>query len=185
MTTERQGRQPEGVVLPGGLGPSTTLNIIQQPGFGVSLGAGQFVDINDLITMTAVAGTSGRYQTFQTLIGSAGAAGSSNYYQVPAGKRFLALASLLVPRGTSTAVNEVVLGYGDTGVNDTVAAPTNAAGRLIQTYLALNGGGAATSFFNEPVITSLYFLVPASKYPCAYFPVTSMAITLYGVERPA
>ena len=91
-------------------------------------------------------------------------------YQVPVGKTFYITK---VSYSVSTANEHVIIGYGDTGIPDQAAPPTN--------YVAL------TAYLQAPAAYTIYerdlFLaIPAQKYPCVKAGTAGLYALIHGIE---
>ncbi len=123
--------------------------------------------VNDVITegksLVALATVASRYSTLETEVGTD--------YTVAAGKQFYVTKF----RYQSTAAsNAFHLGYGDDGVQNSAAAPTNFV-QLTHDFLSLVS--------NVAILDNVFFIIPAGKLPAAFFTGTSTHIlTLFGFE---
>lgn len=93
-------------------------------------------------------------------------------YQVPAGKTFYI--TKMDFHGNATDQHAIILiGYGDDGVADGAAAPTNFKALTANYYVNL---ASNTTPFD------VIIPIPAEKYPCIKISVGTCAITVYGIE---
>lgn len=116
----------------------------------------------------------GNYTTLQTTRGPDGA-NSLDYYQVPAGKIFVAAAAIYT---LSLTTNHWVLGYGDDAVVNSAAAPAGAVGlNPPDLYRTAVANAIATSF---PL-----FKMPAGKFPYVFISGGVGAILVLGIETDA
>lgn len=103
------------------------------------------------------------YMTFETPVGTD--------YQVTAGKTFYVTKVIWQP---GTAGDNFILGYGDDGVANGAAAPTN----WIQMTGILKPQLQSANVGEYDIIVPIL----ASKFPCAKSIAGSQSITIFGIE---
>lgn len=120
--------------------------------------------IGEARSMTAQATGGVNYMTLESIVGTD--------YQVPSGKTFYITKLILAP--TSTA-SKCRLGYGDTGVANGAAAPTNA--------VDLTNSSQFSCTDNTTVVyDNLFFAIPSLKYPYVKSDQQSATVTIFGIE---
>tara|TARA_Y100000310_G_scaffold316249_1_gene367720 strand:- start:637 stop:1092 length:456 start_codon:yes stop_codon:yes gene_type:complete len=95
--------------------------------------------------------TAGRYDTLENPRGTD--------YQVPAGETLYIDRFLGLPQVAAGSNVYVEIGYGEDGVGDSAAAPTNAVAVSAFTWVSANGA---------PEVLEVYAPIPSAMYPYVY-----------------
>ena len=129
---------------------------------------GTTIPLSSLIVLSGATTTSGT--VYQTLYKD------GSKYTVTSGKTLYIFAA----RYQSTGASSFNLGYGDTGVDNTTTAPTNAVTKLSGASVGAAGANlyvSSSSYpLNTPTEMSVYFTIPAGKLP---YMVTNTAANSY------
>lgn len=104
-------------------------------------------------------------------------------YQVPAGKKFRALAVTVLTESANYI--PIAIGYGDIAADNTAVAPTNAVYSNNDTNLVKEHSTSNTT--NTRIEFSIFFEIPAQKFPFMFHPTTGALADclIWGYELPA
>ena len=141
------------------------------PGKGYHIGALQANSEPDMQPMAAYVTGNGRYESFQTKRGPAGAA-TTDYYVVPAGKKLYVVHIYFT---SYPGDGWITLGYGDDAKAEGASAPTNGQALFPPWALAAYEAG---KWYDIPMFAE----IPAGKYPYLYGEAGKCGARIVGVE---
>ncbi len=146
-------------------------DIYGYPGKGYHIGALQAAYEPDLQPLAAYVTANGRYESFQTRRGAAGAA-TTDYYVVPAGKKLYVVHIYFT---SYPGDGWITIGYGDDAKAEGAVAPTNGQALFPPWALAAYEAG---KWYDIPMFAE----IPTGKYPYLYSEAGKCGAQIVGVE---
>jgi len=128
--------------------------------------------VTGLVSLSAYLTAAARYETFESNRGGTGLGGGTDY-QVTAGKTLYI--TKIIYFSPVANCEGFIIGYGDDGVAEGAAAPTNPVG-LTPMY------GLSSIVARQLNEVNVFLIVPAQKFPYAYSIANVSSIIIEGYE---